>query len=49
MPLANTSPSTNELLGENAETSARGLPDAAARYLCGYEGLTGVRMYRGEG
>ena len=25
------------------------LPDAAARYLCGYEGLTGVRMYRGEG
>ena len=38
-----------ELLGENAETDARGLPDAAARYLCGYEGLTGVRMYRGEG
>ena len=28
---------------------AAALPDAAARDLCGYEGLTGVRMYRGEG
>ena len=38
----------SEVLGENSETAASDLPDAARRYLCGYENIARVRMYREE-